>query len=101
MLSTELEHYPVDEYDILLVNGEELAIIEVKYKVHPKDVQKLEKKIKNIKKLPQYKNYKVYAGVAGFNISRDVITLAKEEGYFILQRKGDVIHTISDNLKVA
>ena len=91
----------VDEYDILLVNGEELAIIEVKYKVHKNDILKLEKKIQNIKKLPQYKNYRVYAGVAGFNITKDVIALAKESGYFILQRKGNVIHTITDNLKVA
>jgi hypothetical protein len=91
----------VDEYDILLVNGEELAIIEVKYKVHKNDILTLEKKIQNIKKLPQYKNYRVYAGVAGFNITKGVIELAKESGYFILQRKGNVIHTITDNLKVA
>ena len=91
----------IDEYDILLVNGKELAIIEVKYKIHTKDIDKLKKKIKNIKSLPQYKNYRVYAGVAGFKVPKDVISLAKDKGYFVLQRRGDIIETMADNLKVS
>ena len=90
-----------DEYDILLVNGEELAMIEVKYKLHQNDVKGLEKKILNLKALPQYKNYKIYAGVAGFKVPQDTIDLAMEHGYFVLQRKGDVINTYSRELKVS
>ena len=30
-----------DEYDILLVNGKDIAIIETKYKAHSKDIEKL------------------------------------------------------------
>lgn len=90
-----------DEFDILLVNGKSVAIVEVKYKVHPNDVAKLSKKIKNLKKLPQYKDYEVYAGVAGFKIPKDVINLALKNGYFVLQRKGDVIQTFDKGLKAA
>ena len=90
-----------DEFDILLVNGSSVAIIEVKYKVHPKDLEKLPKKIENLKKLPQYKQYKIYAGLAGFYIPDELIEEAKEKGYFILQRKGDLIETITTNLKAA
>ena len=90
-----------DEYDILLVNGESVAIIEVKYKVHPNDIKKLPKKIANLKKLPQYKNYKVYAGIAGFKIPKEAIKEANDQGYFVLQRKGNVIQTYADNLKAA
>jgi DNA repair ATPase RecN len=90
-----------DEYDILLVNGSELAMIEVKYKLHTNDVDKLAKKITNLKDLPQYKNYKIYAGVAGFKIPDDVVELAISNGYFVLQREGDIIETISDELRVA
>lgn len=90
-----------DEYDILLVNGESAAIIEVKYKVHPSDLKKLPKKIANLKKLPQYKGYKVYAGIAGFKIPKEIIEQATKQGYFVLQRKGDVIQTYADNLKAA
>jgi len=87
-----------DEFDILLVNGDTLALIEVKYKVHPNIMDKLPKKIEHIKLMPSYKNYKIYAGIAGFKIPQEVIELAKDNGYFVLQRVGDVIEEISDNL---
>ncbi len=89
------------EYDILLVNGESVAIVEVKYKAHMNDLKKLPKKIEQLKKLPQYKNYKIYAGIASFCVTNEIIQKAKELGYFILQRKGDVIITHAQNLKVA
>jgi len=87
-----------DEFDILLVNGDTLALIEVKYKVHPNIMDKLPKKIEHIKLMPSYKNYKIYAGIAGFKIPQEVIELAKDNGYFVLQRVGDIIEEISDNL---
>ena len=90
-----------DEFDILLINGESVALIEVKYKVHPNILEKLPKKIEHLKQMPQYKNYKVYAGIAGFFIPDEVIEEALNRGYFILQRKGDVIETYADNLKAA
>jgi len=90
-----------DEFDILLVNGNSLAVIEVKYKVHPNDLEKLEKKMKHIKLMPSYKNYKVYAGIAGFKIPKSVLRDAKEKGYFTLQKKGDIIIENSKKLKVA
>jgi len=89
------------EYDILLVNGKSVAIIEVKYKVHPKDLEKLPAKIESIRNLPQYDNYEVYAGLAGFFVPDKVIEQAQEQGYFILQRKGDVVVTHIENLKSA
>ncbi len=90
-----------DEFDILLVNGESVAIIEVKYKVHPNILESLPNKIAHLKAMPQYKNYKVYAGIAGFYIPKEVIEEATKRGYFVLQRKGDVIQTYANNLKVA
>ena len=87
-----------DEFDILLVNGESLALIEVKYKAHPNVIESLAKKIEHLKMLPQYKNYKIYAGVAGFYIPDEVVKKAKEKGYFILKRKGNLIEEYVDNL---
>jgi len=87
-----------DEFDILLVNGNTLALIEVKYKVHPNLIDKLSKKIEHLRLMPSYKDYKIYAGVAGFSVPEDAILLAQEKGYFVLQRKGDIIEEISDNL---
>ena len=91
-----------DEYDIILVNGESLAIIEVKYKVHPSDIDKLDKKVISIKELsPVYKDFKVYAGVAGFKVPHDAKTKALDKGYFVLERKGNIVETYANELKVA
>ncbi len=82
-----------DEYDIFLTNGDSVAIIEVKYKAHENDIEKLKnKKIPNFRKLfPIYKDYKIYAGLAGFNINKDVVRKAEEYGFFILKRKGELV----------
>ena len=91
-----------DEYDIVLVNGESIAIIEVKYKVHENDVKKLDKKIETFKDLfPEYSNLKLYAGIAGFKVYKKAKEYAKEKGYFILQRKGDIVQTYAPSLRVA
>ena len=86
-----------DEYDILLVNGKDVFIIEVKYKAHPEDLERLiHKKAPNFKKLfPGYKNYTHHLGLASFYISDDVKALALKQGVTILQRKGDLIETIA------
>ena len=94
-------HRTLAEYDILLVNTKSVAIIEVKYKAHLNDLYKLPKKIEQLKNLPQYKNYKIYAGIATFYATDELIDRAKELGYFILQRKGDIVITHSKNLKAA
>ena len=85
-----------DEYDIILINGKDIAIIEVKYKAHIKDVERLlGKKYENFKKLfPEYKNYNHHLGIASFYINDDVMSLALDNGVMVLQRKGDLIETI-------
>ncbi len=91
-----------DEYDIILLNDKTVAIIEIKYKVHLKDIEKLDKKVKTFKKLfPEYQHLKLYVGIAGFYVPQDIIDLALENGYFVLQRKGKVIESFTRELKVA
>lgn len=40
-----------EEYDLVLTNGDAIGIVEVKYKAHQKDLDKLERKMHNFKKL--------------------------------------------------
>jgi len=94
-------HKILAEYDILLVNGKSVAIVEVKYKVHPNDLKQLPKKIESLKKLKQYEGYNIYAGIAGFYMPDEVVSQAKKDGFFVLQRKGDIVVTHMQNLKVA
>lgn len=85
-----------DEYDILLVNGKDVAIIETKYKAHITDIEKLvNKKYNNFKKLyPEYKDYNHHLGLASFNMNEDVKEMASKNNVILLQRKGDIIETI-------
>jgi len=84
-----------DEYDILMVNGKDVAIIETKYKAHENDVIKLiNKKYENFKKLyPEYKEYNHHLGLASFYINDEIKNEALKNNIMVLQRKGDVIET--------
>ncbi len=92
-----------EEYDIFLTNGESIAIIEVKYKAHLEDVGQLDRKFNNFKKLfPIYQDHKLYGAMASFNFNRDVKNELLKQGYFVVERSGDLINTVnSEYLKVA
>jgi len=84
-----------DEYDMILVNGEDVAIVEVKYKAHEKDLDKLlTKKIDNFKKLfPAYKDYRHHLVLATFHLYNEVKERALQNNVIVLQRKGDVVES--------
>jgi hypothetical protein len=91
-----------EEYDIVMTNGNAIGIVEVKYKAHEKDLKKLERKMRNFKKLfPIYEAYKLYGAIASFHINDDAKEAALNQGFFVLQRKGDVLQTdCGENLMV-
>ena len=92
-----------EEYDIFLTNGESIAIIEVKYKAHLQDVKKLDRKFDNFKKLfPIYQDYKLYGAMASFYFNQDTKDKLLAQGYFVLERCGDLIQSSNQAfLKVA
>lgn len=80
------------EYDVVMVNGKSVALIEVKYAVHPDDIAKTITGIANYRTLfPQHKDFDVYGAIAGFKIPKDVAELAKAQGLIVLKRVGDVM----------
>ena len=91
-----------EEYDIVMTNGNAIGIVEVKYKAYEKDLKKLERKMRNFKKLfPIYEAYKLYGAIASFHINDDAKEAALNQGFFVLQRKGDVLQTdCGENLMV-
>jgi len=91
-----------DEFDIVLYNGDAIALIECKSKAHENDLVKLiEKKASNFKQLfPYYKNYKIYLGLASFCFYDSLEEMAKFNGVAVLKQKGDVLVIEADNLKV-
>ncbi len=91
-----------DEFDIVLYNGDAIALIECKSKAHENDLVKLiEKKASNFKELfPYYKDYKIYLGLASFCFYDSLEEMAKLNGVAVLKQKGDVLVIEADNLKV-
>ena len=85
-----------DEFNIVLVNGKDIAIVEVKYNAHENDVDNLiTKKLNNFQKLyPEYNNYTHHLGLASFKVNEKVKQKALENNVMILQRKGDIVETI-------
>lgn len=80
------------ELDLLLINGNSLAVIEVKSKFHPNDLGQLQEHIDFLRDhSPEFKNYQFYGGIAGFSIPNDVTKAAHEKGYFVLKRRGKII----------
>jgi len=88
------------EYDMILVNGSTVAFIETKYKMHEKDVLKVKDvMIPKFKALfPEYKDYKLFAGVASFHMNNKVKELAKEFGFYVLEKIGDVLQTNDEKI---
>lgn len=84
-----------DEFDILLVNGKDIAVIEVKYRAHPRDLERfVQKKIVNFKKLfPHYEQYNHHYALATFSISGELKNEALAQGIMVLQRQGDFFET--------
>jgi Holliday junction resolvase-like predicted endonuclease len=91
-----------EEYDLVMTNGEAVGIIEVKYKAHQNDLDKLERKMRNFKTLfPWFKDYKLYGALAAFHVNEVAKKEALERGFFVLQRSGEVLQTdCAENLLV-
>jgi hypothetical protein len=88
------------EYDLVLLNGDSAAIVEVKYKVHPTSLDQLQKQLALFKiHFPEHKNMKLYGGVAGFSIPDEVTSEAHAKGYFVLKRQGETFAVDANQMK--
>ena len=90
-----------EEYDILLVNGTAIALIEVKYKLHPRAIKELvARKVKNFRDcFRKYDDHRLYVGFASMTTNPAMITAAKDEGLFLLTQKGTHLEVASENVK--
>jgi len=89
------------EVDIAMFNGESVALIEVKNRIHPDFVKEFtEERVKKFKKLcREYKNYKLYLGIAGFSFDQKVLAEAKKHGIGVVKQAGEGIEVEADCLK--
>ncbi len=96
-----VNHNLKGEYDIILFNGDSVLIVETKNKIRNKDIDNLKnKQIAKFRELfPNYKDFKIYGAVAGFTIKDELVKKANNEGFFVLQKKGDIMVEKHKNIK--
>ena len=89
------------QYDVVMRNGDTVAIIEVKYRARKDDIDHLiETQLKNFKLIfPEYTNYTVLLGLAGMTVDKSAETHAKQHGIAIIKTKGRDIIINDKNLK--
>jgi hypothetical protein len=89
------------EFDIVLVNGKSVAIIETKNRIHPNFVKKLvEERLPKFRELlPEFSKCRAYLGIAGFSFSKKVLEEAKKYGIGIMRQVGDSIEIDDSHLK--
>ena len=91
------------EYDVILENGDTMALIETKYKVRKEDVSKFvenETEDKFRKLFPNYNNYRLLLGIGGMSFDDDAITEAKENGVGIIKVIGDKVEYHTERIKI-
>lgn len=92
----------VDEFDVVLYNGDSIGIVEVKYNATAAHVKRLTTtKVNNFKILfPEYEGFKLYLGIAGLSFENESVkTSAKEAGVAVLEVQGDHLATYTDGMR--
>ena len=84
-----------NEFDLLLVNGRTVCVVEVKYKAHENDLTNLlAVKAVNFPRLfPEYAGHEQRFALAAFHIHDRLRQAALKRGVTVLQRKGDIIES--------
>ncbi len=99
-VSNRRRHRDEGEYDIVMYNGDTVALIEVKYKAHTNDIAKLLKNEPQSfrKTFTEYKDYKFYLGLASTVTYDKLITEAREAGIFLLTQRGQHIEVVNEEV---
>jgi len=90
-----------DEYDILLVNGRAICVVEVKYKADSGDLpQRVLRKAQTFRvNFPQHKDKKVYLALAGMSFHPLTEKACTENGIAIMKQVGNAMVVTDENLK--
>jgi hypothetical protein len=89
-----------NEFDIVLVNGKSVALIEVKHKAHVKDLDQVTAQVERYRYWqPAHKDFDIYCGLAAFRVPADVVSAAHERGLFVLQRQGGVFEADAGSMR--
>ncbi|MDR0516887.1 MAG: hypothetical protein LBH25_07580, partial [Fibromonadaceae bacterium] len=89
------------EFDIALLNGNSIALIEVKNRIHPNFVKEFaEERVEKFRKFfHEFNDYSAYLGIAGFSFSDEVLDQASRYGIGIIKQVGEGVEIAANNLR--
>jgi hypothetical protein len=89
-----------DEYDILLINGQAVGVVETKFKAHENDIPKVLKKADTFRaNFPKYQNHKVYLGLASMAFYPKLEDECVKQGIAVIKQVGDAVVINDKHLK--
>ncbi len=90
-----------DEFDLVLVNGDSLTVVEIKHKAHLNLIDNmLNKKLPNFRALfPYYEKLKLYGVIASLISNNELVEKAKTAGLFFLTQQGQHVVLVNDKVK--
>ena len=90
-----------DEYDIVLINGKSIGIIEVKYKAHENDIPIVVKKADTFRvNYPCFSNHQIYLGLASMAFYGELEEACINQGIAIIKQVGDTVVINDAHLKM-
>lgn len=85
------------EIDLLVVNGTDAVLVEVKSELKTDDVKEHVSRLQRFKRLcPQYAGFRVMGAVAAMVVPEDSARFAYRQGLFVLAQSGDTVAIRND-----
>ena len=89
-----------DEYDILLINGKAIGIIEVKFRAHENNIPKVLRKAETFRiNFPQYQYHRIYLGLATLSFYPELEQACISQGIAVIKQVGDTVVINDAHLK--
>ena len=89
-----------DEFDIVMLNGHSVGLVEVKFKAHENDIPKVLKKVYTFRaNFPKYQNHKVYLGLATMVFYPELEDECIQQGIAVIKQVGDTVVINDKHLK--
>ena len=89
-----------DEYDIVLINGSTICIIEVKFKAHKDHIKKTLKKAATFREnFPYFASHRIFLGFATLVFTADLEKECEDEGIATVKQVGETVVINDKHLK--
>ena len=90
-----------DEFDIVMLNGNAVGIVEVKHKAHENDLPAIIRKAETFRiNFPDYQQHKVYLGLASMAFYPKLEQECINRGIAVIKQSGDNVVINDKHLKV-